>query len=130
MMPLLLRSSVAFFSSFLAKYVKNKDVITYITPNIIHLYHIPSVTFVPAAIDAVPIVSGLVMAVVNPTPDAIKINDIAVKLDQFNTVHSIANTGNKTKVKAYSGYRHEIHNEIELRNEVEDAMIEFINGCI
>lgn len=48
----------------------------------------------------------------------------------YHVSNLLANTGNKTKVKAYSGYRHEIHNEIELRNEVEDAMIEFINEAV
>ena len=35
----------------------------------------------PAAIDAVPMVNGLVIAVVKPTPEAIKTNEIAVKRD-------------------------------------------------
>ena len=43
----------------------------------------PSVTLTPAAIDAVPIVNGLVIAVVKPTPDEIKTNEIAVNLDQL-----------------------------------------------
>lgn len=30
-------------------------------------------------------------------------------------------------VKLYSGYRHEIHNEFEIRDEVEQGMIEFLN---
>ena len=51
----------------------------------------------PAAIDAVPIVNGLEIAVVKPTPEAIRINEIAVKRDQFIAVHSIANTGYKIK---------------------------------
>ena len=89
------KTKLVFFSSFLAKYVKNKDVITYITQKIIHLYHNPSVTLTPAAIDAVPIVKGLVIAVVKPTPEAINIREIAVKLDQLRTVHSIAKTGYK-----------------------------------
>ena len=55
----------------------------------------PSVTLTPAAIDAVPIVKGFVIAVVNPTPEAIKTKDIAVKRDQFRAVQSIANTGYK-----------------------------------
>ena len=61
----------------------------------IHLYHRPSVTLTPAAILAVPIVKGLVIAVVNPTPDAISINEIAVKLDQLRAVQSIAKIGYK-----------------------------------
>ena len=42
----------------------------------------------------------------------------------------LANSGNKTRVKAYSGYRHEIHNELELRDEVEDGLIAFINDVL
>ena len=32
--------------------------------------------------------------------------------------------------KAYSGYRHEIHNELELRDEVEAGLVGFINGVL
>ena len=62
---------VAFFSSRLAKNIKNREVTTYITQKMMHRYHIPSVTLTPAAIEAVPMVRGLVIAVVKPTPDAI-----------------------------------------------------------
>ena len=55
----------------------------------------PSVTLTPAAIDAVPIVNGFVIAVVKPTPEEIKTNEIAVNLDQLRAVQSIANTGYK-----------------------------------
>ena len=61
----------------------------------IHLYHNPSATLTPAAIDAVPIVNGFVIAVVKPTPEAIKTKEIAVKRDQFSAVQSIAKTGYK-----------------------------------
>jgi hypothetical protein len=49
----------------------------------------------PAAIAAVPIVNGLVIAVVNPTPEAIRTNEIAVNLDQLSAMQSIAKTGYK-----------------------------------
>ena len=47
----------------------------------------------------------------------------------YSTVQN-PNTGNKTYVKAYSGYRHEIHNELELRDEVEDGLIAFMDRVL
>ena len=44
----------------------------------------------------------------------------------YHVANLLANTGNKTWVKAYSGYRHEIHNELELRDEVEAGLISFL----
>lgn len=40
------------------------------------------------------------------------------------------NTGHKVKTKLYSGYRHEIHNERDIRDEVIDGIIEFIDGIL
>ena len=85
--------SVAFFSSCFARVTKKRAVNTYITQKMMQRYHIPSVTLTPAAIEAVPMVKGLVMAVVKPTPDAIKTKEIAVKRDQLSAVQSIAKTG-------------------------------------
>lgn len=48
----------------------------------------------------------------------------------YHVANLLANTGNKTSVKAYSGYRHEIHNELDLRDEVEDGLIKFIDGVL
>lgn len=42
----------------------------------------------------------------------------------------LADTGHNVTTKVYSGYRHEIHNEPPIRNEVEDGIIEFINKYI
>ena len=42
----------------------------------------------------------------------------------------LADTGNQVKTKIYSGYRHEIHNYRDIRDEVEDGMIDFINAII
>ena len=36
----------------------------------------------------------------------------------------------KVKVKAYSGYRHEVHNEPDLRDEVEAGLISFIEATL
>jgi len=40
------------------------------------------------------------------------------------------NTGHKVKTRLYSGYRHEIHNERGIRDEVVDGIIEFIDGIL
>jgi alpha-beta hydrolase superfamily lysophospholipase len=42
----------------------------------------------------------------------------------------LAETGHKVKTKVYPGYRHEIHNYRDIRDEVEDGMIDFLNGII
>ena len=41
----------------------------------------------------------------------------------------LAATGNQVKTKLYSGYRHEIHNYRDIRDEVEDGIVEFIAGA-
>jgi alpha-beta hydrolase superfamily lysophospholipase len=46
----------------------------------------------------------------------------------YHVANLLANSGNKVSVKAYSGYRHEIHNELDLRDEVEQGLIDFINS--
>lgn len=48
----------------------------------------------------------------------------------YHVSNLLAETGNKTYVKAYSGYRHEIHNELELRDEVEEGLISFVNRIL
>lgn len=49
-------------------------------------------------------------------------------------VYAVSNwlieTGHKVKTKIYPGKRHEIHNYRDIRDEVEDGMIDFINGVI
>ncbi|KPV45081.1 alpha/beta fold hydrolase [Alicyclobacillus ferrooxydans] len=42
----------------------------------------------------------------------------------------LAETGHKVKTKLYSGYRHEIHNDRDIRDEVEDGMIDFLNSVM
>lgn len=42
----------------------------------------------------------------------------------------LAETGHKVKTKVYSGYRHEIHNYQDIRDEVEDGLLEFMNDII
>lgn len=44
----------------------------------------------------------------------------------YHVANLLANSGNKVSVRAYSGYRHEIHNELAIRDEVVDGLINFI----
>ena len=48
----------------------------------------------------------------------------------YHVANLLANSGNKVSVKAYSGYRHEIHNELDIRDEVEDGLIRFIESVL
>lgn len=48
----------------------------------------------------------------------------------YHVANLLANTGHKVSVKAYSGYRHEIHNELDLRDEVEEGLIKFMDGVL
>ncbi len=47
-------------------------------------------------------------------------------------VYQVANwlisTGHNVKTKIYSGYRHEIHNYADIKNEVSDGIIEFLDS--
>ncbi len=42
----------------------------------------------------------------------------------------LAETGHRVQTKIYPGYRHEIHNYRDLRDEVEEGMIAFLNRII
>lgn len=42
----------------------------------------------------------------------------------------LAKTGHKVKTRLYSGYRHEIHNYREIRDEVVKGIIDFINEVL
>lgn len=48
----------------------------------------------------------------------------------YHVANLLANTGHKVSVKAYSGFRHEIHNELCLRDEVTAGLISFIYNCL
>ena len=39
-------------------------------------------------------------------------------------------TGHSVKTKVYPGYRHEIHNYTDIRNDVEQGIIDFMNSLI
>jgi alpha-beta hydrolase superfamily lysophospholipase len=46
-------------------------------------------------------------------------------------VRWLAQTGHKkVSSKLYSGHRHEIHNDRDIREEVTDGVVEFINACL
>lgn len=42
----------------------------------------------------------------------------------------LCETAHQVKTKVYSGYRHEIHNEPPIRDEVEQGIIDFIDGIL
>ncbi len=48
----------------------------------------------------------------------------------YHVANMLENSGHKTTVHAYSGYRHEIHNELAIRDEVVDGLIEFADSVI
>lgn len=48
----------------------------------------------------------------------------------YHTANLLASSGNKVQVKAYSGYRHEIHNELAIRDEVEQGLISFLDSVL
>lgn len=48
----------------------------------------------------------------------------------YHVANLLAESGNAVRVKAYSGYRHEIHNELELRDEVEAGLVDFVNSTL
>ena len=48
----------------------------------------------------------------------------------YHVANLLASSGNKVSVKAYSGYRHEIHNEPDLRDEVEAGLVAFLNKVL
>lgn len=39
-------------------------------------------------------------------------------------------SGHKVKTRIYEGYRHEIHNYKDIKDEVEDGILEFVNGVL
>jgi alpha-beta hydrolase superfamily lysophospholipase len=48
----------------------------------------------------------------------------------YHVANELANTGHEITVKAYSGWRHEIHNERLIRDEVEQGIIDFIHKSL
>lgn len=48
----------------------------------------------------------------------------------YHVANLLAKTGHKVSVKPYPGFRHEIHNELCLRDEVEAGLIKFMDDCL
>lgn len=48
----------------------------------------------------------------------------------YQTSNWLAETGHKVSTRLYSGYRHEIHNYAEIKNEVCDGIIAFYDGIL
>ena len=46
----------------------------------------------------------------------------------YHVANLLARTGNKTTTRAYTGYRHEIHNELAIRDEVVAGCVDFIES--
>lgn len=42
----------------------------------------------------------------------------------------LCDTGHDVKTRVYSGYRHEIHNYSEIKNDVEEGIIAFMDGIL
>ncbi len=48
----------------------------------------------------------------------------------YHVANLLASTGHSIKVHAYPGYRHEIHNELDLRDEVEQGLVDFMDSVL
>ena len=48
----------------------------------------------------------------------------------YHVANLLIQSGHPAKVKAYSGWRHEIHNCREIRDEVVQGVIDFFDGCL
>ncbi len=48
----------------------------------------------------------------------------------YHVANQLARTGHRTAVRVYPGYRHEIHNEPALQDEVEKSLLRFMNEAL
>jgi len=48
----------------------------------------------------------------------------------YHIANRLISTGHHVEVRAYAGYRHEIHNSREIRDEVESGLIAFADRCL
>jgi alpha-beta hydrolase superfamily lysophospholipase len=47
----------------------------------------------------------------------------------YQTANWLADTGHEVTTVLYTGYRHEIHNYADIKEDVEEGIIEFIDYC-
>lgn len=48
----------------------------------------------------------------------------------YQTANWLIDTGHEVSTVLYTGYRHEIHNYADLKEEVEDGIIDFFDSCL
>ncbi len=48
----------------------------------------------------------------------------------YHLANMLINSGHSVRVKAYAGYRHEIHNEVAIREEVEEGLVSFLTDVL
>lgn len=48
----------------------------------------------------------------------------------YQVANWLADTGHQVKTRLYSGYRHEIHNYADIKEQVCDGIIAFMDGCL
>ena len=48
----------------------------------------------------------------------------------YQTANWLADTGHEVTTRLFSGYRHEIHNYADIREEVEECIIDFFDYCL
>ena len=48
----------------------------------------------------------------------------------YETSNLLIDTGHNVQTKLFSGYRHEIHNYADLKDEVEAGMVAFLDGAL
>ena len=44
--------------------------------------------------------------------------------------HWLCETGHEVTTRVYSGYRHEIHNYSDIKDEVEDGILQFMLAAV
>lgn len=48
----------------------------------------------------------------------------------YHSANLLAETGHRVIARAYTGYRHEVFNEPEIRDEVEQGLVDFVNNVL
>ena len=74
------------------------------------------------------IIRRVVMPIYNIAGDQDPVGEYGVGVYQVS--NWLIQTGHTVTTKLYSGYRHEIHNYAEIKNEVEAGIIAFMDGIL